>query len=188
MFYLFTAQFSTCSEIATAALTRGQSQLRDILVAYWNHREDSIFVNVERSGKRYCKTMCLSSKFLLCIRATLDTVSAPKISVSQYLSMSKTQSNNRDIFANQQINMEKDRLIIIRVTYETFCRYEHIISHCNFGVVWGCFSTELHWDYSSSFIRNCWGNCPWPDLPSFCHKCRICSGISLHSLKGLKCQ
>lgn len=118
MFYLFTAQFSTCSEVATAGLTCGQSQLGDIWLPFVIIGKTQISDNTECSGKRYCKTVCLSLKCLLYIRATFDTVSACKISVSQYLSMGKTQSNNRAIFANQQINMEKKTPFDNRVRYE----------------------------------------------------------------------
>lgn len=73
---------------------------------------------------------------------------------------------------------------------ETYCRCEHIIIefHCSFGVVW------LYVGFQQSHIKvtisfaTAGGTALWKSLPFFCPKCRICSGISLHSLKDLKCQ
>lgn len=100
--------------------------------------------------------------------------------------MCKTQSSIRAELANKQSNMEKDSLIIIRhIMSEMYHRAVHIIIfHCNSGAVWLGVAINITGTVSFASAE---GPDLWNGLPLFCHICRICSGIILHSLKDLKC-
>lgn len=107
--------------------------------------------------------------------------------MSQDVGVCKTQSSIRAELANKQSNTEKESLIIIRhIMSEMYHRAVHIIIifHCNSGAVRLGVAINITGTVSFASAE---GPALWNGLPLFCHKCRICSGIILHSLKDLKC-
>jgi hypothetical protein len=65
-----------------------------------------------------------------------------------------------------------------------------IIFYCNFGAVWlwAAFQPSHIIITGTMSLAAAEGHALWNALPFFCRKCRICSGIILHSLKDFKCQ